>query len=60
MIGRAARESDGFGLVKVVIALVILNFAILALFATVGSGAVAAAGERTAGCSGSSTTPCGR
>jgi hypothetical protein len=56
----AARDSDGFGLVKLVIALVILNFAILALFATAGSGALAPAPADTTGCRESSTSPCGR
>jgi hypothetical protein len=59
VIGRAARDSDGIGLLKLVIALVILNFAILALFATAGSGALAPAPADTNGCE-SSTPRCGR
>jgi hypothetical protein len=55
----ATSASDGFGLVKLVIALVILNFAILALFATAGSGALAPAPADTTGCE-SSTSGCGR
>jgi hypothetical protein len=57
--GRVARDSDGFGLVKLLIALVILNFTILALFVTTGSGALAPAPAGTS-CRESSTTPCGR
>ena len=63
MTRRVAHDSEGFGLVKLVIALVILNFAILALFATAGSGALApaaGAGDRTTGCGELTTSPCGR
>jgi hypothetical protein len=59
VIGRAARDSDGIGLLKLVIALVILNFAILALFATAGSGALAPVPADTTGCE-SSTSGCER
>jgi hypothetical protein len=59
VIRRAARDSEGIGLLKLVIALVILNFAILALFATAGSGALAPAPADTNACE-SSTSSCGR